>query len=182
MTAIAGWIETNGDVWLGADSASSGGQAIEIWRTSKVFVRGGIGIAYTWSWRFGQLLHHRLEVPRIPRASDVERWACVEFIDAVRKCLKDGGWLEKEKEREAGGACLLAVRGRLFVMQSDFSMGEVRGRYTAHGCGRDLVYGALHATAHLKWKPKARLLAGLKAAAHFSTGVAGPFRVMKVPK
>ena len=121
-------------------------------------------------------------MPRIPRASDLERWACVEFIDAVRKCLTDGAWLKKESERVEGGACLVAVRGRLFVMQSDFSMGEVRGRYTAHGCGRDLVYGALHATEHLKWKPKARLIAGLKAAAQFSAGVAPPFRILKVSK
>lgn len=180
MTAIAGWIQGR-DVWLGADSAATGGLSQEIWRTPKVFVREGIGVAYTWSWRFGQLLHHRLQVPKRPgRARDVDRWVTVDLVDAIRKCLADGGWLKKEHERVEGGAALLAIRGRLFVLQSDFSVGEIRGRFAAHGCGRDLLYGALHATTSLRWTPERRLRVALAAAAHFSAGVASPFRILRI--
>ena len=183
MTAVAGWVADNGDVWLGADSASSGGTAQEIWRTPKVFVLGPVGFAYAGSWRFGQLVQHRLAVPPLPkRARDLDRWMAIDLVDAIRTCLIDGGWLKRENERSEGGVCLVAARGRLFIMQQDFSVGEVRARFAAHGNGRDVVYGALHATAKLKWSPQRRLRVALTAAAAFSSVVAPPFLMVRVPR
>lgn len=67
----------------------------------------------------------------------------------------------------------MGVKGRLFKVESDFQVGEERENYSATGYGESLALGAMYATPNLN--PKKRIKTALKAAAKFSTGVAGPY-------
>lgn len=181
MTAIAG-LKHRGDVWLGADSAGSAGHYLSVHQEPKVYRRGEIGIAFTSSFRFGQLLQHTLVVPPILK-SDLHAWMVVDFVGAVRTCLRAGGWLKKKEEQESAGTCLVAVRGRLFQMQDDLQISERAGDFDVSGCGHDLLLGAL-ASQPKSMAPRTRVRSALGIAARYSAWVAPPFRILciKGPK
>ncbi len=102
------------------------------------------------------------------------------FIDAVRACLKHGGWARKDSEREEGGTFLVGVRGQLFAVYDDYQVGKAADGFAAVGSGSQIALGALYATAGTGMKPKKRVEVALHAAERFSAGVRGPFVCMAI--
>lgn len=175
MTCIVG-IAVDGNVYLGADSAGVGHRGdLHLRRDAKVFRRGPFLIGFTTSFRMGQLLRFKLDVPAQCDAVDTFEFMATSFIDAVRACLSAGGFAEKEKERESGGTFLVGYRGRLFYVDNDYHVGEdIRG-VAACGSGDLIALGVLYATRSKS--PKARLELALEAASAFNVNVQAPFIV-----
>ena len=179
MTCIVGVVD--GDrVWVGGDSMSSNSAGEQSRRTEpKVFRRAEYLIGFTTSWRMGQLLHYRLEVPARPETVDLPEWLATGFVDAVRDCLMDGGFgIKREDNVELGGEFLVAVAGRLFHVEDDYQVTESLEGYDACGCGVEVALGALAATKGLSGmggRKRARL--ALEAAELHMGGVGGPFLI-----
>ena len=177
MTCIVA-LRHKSTVYMGCDSAGVGGWYSRMKRVDpKIYRVGKMLIGFTTSFRMGQLLGYALELPRHHPDIPIEKYMATEFIGAVRKCLKDGGFAEKEKEVEKGGVFLCAYRGRIFEIESDYQVGEREEPYNAVGCGQDLALGALFASDTMAGRPRARVELALKAAASFSAGVYAPFRI-----
>jgi ATP-dependent protease HslVU (ClpYQ) peptidase subunit len=181
VTCIAGVVD-HGGVWIGADSASADDQwALSIVRNVKVFKReaadGTWLFGFTWSWRMGQLLEHALKLPGIG-SLDLYAYMVTEFVDAVRDCLKTGGFATKDKEAESGGQFMVGHAGRLFLIHSDYQVAEPADPFTAIGCGANVALGALHALGHVE--PTPRIMAALTAAERFNAGVRSPFLVKAI--
>lgn len=173
MTAIAGLVH-DGRVYLGADSAGVGDHySLHVRADAKVFANGPYVMGFTSSFRMGQLLRWALKVPEPD--PDLDRFMATTFIDAVRDCLREGGWLSKESERERGGDFLVGIAGRLFAVQGDFQVAETADGYAAVGSGYHLSLGALYATRTSRMQPEHRLRVALEAAERFNAGVRGPF-------
>jgi len=177
MTCIVG-IETKDGVIMGGDSGSSNGYDYTATRLKKVFRRGLFLIGYTSSFRMGQILQYRLEVKKKPKDQDDLEYLATIFIDAVRKCLKDGGYKKTENEVEEGGTFLVGYNGKLYYVGSDFQVNSTRNGFDSVGCGKDFAKGALFASVGLP--PKKRVKQALKAAGHFSTGVCGPYHIIEM--
>lgn len=173
MTAIVGLVEGE-SVYIGGDSAGSYGYSLTVRADRKVFRNGQYIFGFTDSYRMGQLIRYGFTPPKPPK-KDLDRFMSTTFIDALRECLKTGGWAKKDNDREEGGTFLVGVAGRLFTIYSDYQVAQAADGYAAVGCGDDLALGALYATADLKLGPKRRVKTALKAAERFSTGVRGPF-------
>lgn len=182
MTAIVGLVH-DGTVHLGGDSAGVGGYSLTVRADVKVFTTGPYVMGFTTSFRMGQLLRYSLDAPPPPQdAASLDRFMATTFIDAVRECLKAGGWAKKSDEREEGGNFLVGVQGRLFEIQSDYQIALAADEYAAVGCGYELALGALFATARSRMAPEKRLRVALDAAERFSAGVRGPFAyVSEIP-
>jgi len=172
MTAIVGLVD-NGAVYIGGDSAGITGLSLMVRADTKVFHNGPYLFGFTTSFRMGQLIHHALKPPEPKRA--IEKFMSTVFIDAIRSCLKEGGWARKENEREEGGTFIVGVRGRLFVVYEDYQVAQAADGYAAVGCGYDIALGALFATAGTGMKPRRRVKLALGAAERFSAGVRAPF-------
>jgi ATP-dependent protease HslVU (ClpYQ) peptidase subunit len=121
----------------------------------------------------GQLIHHALTPPK-PKGP-LDRFMSTTFIDAIRTCLKDGGWARRENDREEGGTFLVGVRGDIFVVYEDYQVGQAADGFAAVGCGDQVALGALYATAGSELTPRKRVMLALAAAERFSTGVRRPF-------
>lgn len=173
MTCIVG-VADGKRVWIGGDSAATSGWDLTIRTDPKVFENGPMVFGFTSSFRMGQLLHHRLVVPKQGDEND-HRWLCTTFIDSVRQCLKDGGFARTESGEDKGGDFLVGYRGHLYRVASDYQVAESADQYDAVGCGGDFALGAMRAT---KGPPNRRITEALSAAEHFSAGVAGPFRIV----
>jgi ATP-dependent protease HslVU (ClpYQ) peptidase subunit len=181
LTCIVGLVQ-DGVVYIGGDSAGVAGMDIKVRLDPKVFiVDKRFIIGYTDSFRMGQLLRFSLKPPRQkPRVDDYE-YMCTGFINAVRRCFTNGGYIKKQEERERGGSFLVGYRGRLYEIASDFQVGINADSYSAIGCGEDYAHGSLFATEHSGLSPEERIRLALEAASHFSAGVHPPFVIIRLP-
>jgi hypothetical protein len=177
MTCIAGVID--GDkVYIGGDSAGVGGYYLTIRSDSKVFKKGEMIFGFTSSFRMGQLLRYKLQIPYHKPDVPLDVYMHTEFIDAVRTCLKEGGYASNKDGEETGGTFLVGYRGRLFQIEDDFQIGENVVPYDAVGCGMELALGSLYSTNGSDRSPEDRVRLALMAAEQFSAGVRGPFTII----
>lgn len=180
MTAIAGFCD-QGHVWIGGDSAGVGGWDLTVRADQKVFRNGEFLFGFTSSFRMGQLLRYAFTPPAQKEAQDVAAFMVTDFINAVRECLKAGGYARKTNEEESAGQFLVGYRGRLFFVEGDYQVGESADGYDACGCGAQAAKGALWATREYSWvDPTERLRVSLEAAEHHSAGVRGPFHMESI--
>ncbi|GIG89802.1 Ntn hydrolase family protein [Plantactinospora endophytica] len=176
MTAIVGLVH-DGVVYIGGDSAGVSGYSMTVRADAKVFRIGPYVFGFTTSFRMGQLIRYALVAPT--PAGNLDRFMATTFVNAVRECLKEGGWAKRDNDREEGGTFLVGVRGRLFTVEDDYQVGASADGYAAVGCGSEIALGALFATARTSMPPKQRVTIALEAAERFSAGVRGPFLVKK---
>jgi len=178
MTCIVG-LRHGGKAYIAGDSAGISGWDLTIRADPKVFVVGDYAIGFTTSFRLGQLLRYRLKLPKPPRSGrDLSGFMVGEFVEAARECLKAGGMATKEREGEQGGTFLVGVRGRLFIVESDYQVVEPSEAFAAIGSGAAYALGSL---ATSSGGANARLQRALGVAERFSIGVRGPFRVVISP-
>ena len=189
MTAIVGLVQ-DGEVWMGADSAGVyPSYEMTITKHPKVFRVGGMLIGFTSSWRMGQILQYGLpgfqaldSVIHEPYAqADAFVTVCTTFIEWCRDVFKAAGYATKEKYAEIGGQFLVGYRGRLFKVESDYSVGEAAIGFDAIGCGALPALGSLY-TSRLSGGPEYRIEKALMAAEKFSAGVRSPFTILKLEK
>jgi len=178
MTCIVGLVDS-GKVYMGGDSAGVAGLDICTRKDPKVFINGSFLVGYTSSFRMGQLLRFKLSPPKHYPDVDIYQFMVVDFVEAVRGCLKEGGYTRVNNNQETGGSFLVGYKGRLFDVAADFQVGEVEKGYTACGCGQSFALGSLYQTEGQK-NPKKRVLAALSAAQEFSAGVREPFHVLEI--
>ena len=176
MTCIAG-IAEGGTVWLAGDSAGCSGWDLSVRGDPKVFANGPYVVGFTSSFRMGQLLRYSFSPPS--PEPDLHRFMCTAFVDALRQCLKDGGWASKDKEQEEGGTFLVGVAGSLFRICDNYQVGVPADGFDAVGCGGQIACGAMFATAGKK--PRVRLETAMQAAERLSAGVRGPFAYVSMP-
>ena len=178
MTCIVG-IAAAGKVTMGGDSAGVGDYDLTLRADRKVFANDGYLVGFTSSFRMGQLLQYALKPPHPEAGADLMRFMATEFVDAVRDCLKAGGYASRNNEAEAGGHFLVGYRGRLFRVEGDYQVGESVYGFDAVGCGQNAALGSLHATPKLE--PRRRVALALEIAEKCSAGVRAPFHVLGLP-
>ena len=176
MTAIVGLVQ-DGSVYIGGDSAGVYGMSLTVRADAKVFRKKKYLFGFTTSFRMGQLIRYAMELPK-PRG-DLDAFMATTFIDALRACLKDGGWALKENDREEGGTFLVGVRGQLYAVYDDYQVARAADGFAAVGCGDQIALGALFATADTGLSPRRRVISALAAAERFSAGVRGPFLCLR---
>ncbi|WP_104825716.1 hypothetical protein [Rhizobium sp. NXC24] len=173
MTCIVGLI-SGGSVHIGGDSAGvAAGYSLTLRADRKVFRNQDFLFGFTSSFRMGQLLAHSLKPPRRDPETDVYAFMVTDFVDALRQCLKDGGYARRQNEVERGGTFLVGYAGRLFRIDDDYQVVEPVDGFDACGCGQQIALGALFASSSSP--PRERLEMALNAAERFSAGVRGPF-------
>jgi hypothetical protein len=181
MTAIVG-ITKDDKVWMGGDSAGVAGLSITVRKDPKVFKNGELIFGFTSSFRMGQLLQYSFTPPEHPKNIGIDRYMNTIFINAIRKCFKNGGYATVSETNESGGTFLVGYRGRLFNIADDFQVGIPARNYDAVGCGYDLCLGSLYTTEKLDMEPRERIRVALSAAEMFNGGVRRPFNILSKEK
>lgn len=181
MTCIAGLIH-KGKVYIGGDSAGVGGYDLMIRNDKKVFNNGDFIMGFTSSFRMGQLLQFKLQPPstydKDGKQIEAYKYMVTNFIDEVRRCLKDGGYAQKTNEEESGGTFLVGHKDRLFTIESDYQVGESIDGIMAVGCADTIALGSLYTTKNLNMEPEERIRLALETAERYSAGVRGPFTIL----
>lgn len=179
MTVIVG-LTAAGKCFLGGDSAGCDGWDLMVRRDPKVFRKGDFLIGGSGSYRVNQLVQYQFTPPEHPAGMDAFEFMCAAFVEALRESVKNGGsTLIKEGQEKSGGWLLVAYRGRLFRIDSDYQVGENVAPFDAIGCGGNFALGALDATPG--GDPEERMTLALEAAERWCTGVRRPFTVLTLP-
>lgn len=178
MTCIIG-LEEEGRIYIGGDSASVKGWEVRKLAYPKVFVNGPFIIGYTTSFRMGQLLQYKLKLdePKNRNAGDDGyKFIATKFIDAVRKCLREGGFTKVENNTEEGGSFLVGYRKNIYEIASDFQVNRLSDGLYAIGSGASYALGAMKAQGNLD--PSHRITKSLEISAYFTGSVLPPFTVL----
>ncbi len=184
MTCIAGLVDPESNcVYIGGDSASTNDSGLQtILAGRKVFFIGKgenrMLLGCTTSCRMMQLLQYELQLPTYEQGMEVEEYLVTKFVNAVRECLKTGGFAQKEDEKETGGNFLIGYRGRLFEVQDDYQVSEPINGYEAVGSGAKFALGSVYATPHLL--PEQRIRLALEASAYHNAYVRPPFLIKRL--
>lgn len=178
MTCIVGFVhkETK-KVIIGADSAGVAGSHITMRKDTKIFKNGEFIIGCTSSFRMIQLLQFSFKP--VVHEKEIFEYMCTDFIEGVRNCFKEGGFIQKGKRGDdLGGQFLVGFKDRLFKVDEDFQVGESLNGMDAVGCGCEFALGALHILSDMYLLPEEKVLRALKTAELFSTGVSYPFNIL----
>lgn len=184
MTCIVA-IAQNGTVYMGSDHAASDDKSgwILSRKEPKCFKVGQYGVAFTDSFRMGQILQYSWSPPKYTPTktnSGLDKFMRTKFIDSVKVAFKDNGYGDiGGSDEDTGGVFIVGVCGRIFTIDEDFHVGENIVNYMAEGSGGMFALGALHATKNQK-NPKVRLKLALEAASEFSMSVAPPFTYIQI--
>jgi hypothetical protein len=171
---------------MGSDHAASDDKSgwILSRKEPKCFKVGQYGIAFTDSFRMGQILQYSWIPPKYTPTktnSGLDKFMRTKFIDSVKQAFKDGGYgsIGSSSDEDTGGIFIVGVEGRIFTIDEDFHVGENVVNYMAEGSGGQIALGALYATKNQK-NPKLRLKAALEAATEFNMSVAAPYTYIQV--
>lgn len=184
MTCIVA-IAQNGTVYMGADHAASDEKSgwILARKDPKVFKVGQYGIAFTDSFRMGQILQYSWTPPKYTATktnSGLDKFMRTKFVESVKDAFRAQGYgVQVSGQEDEGGVFLIGVEGKIFTMDEDFHIAENIVNYMAEGSGAMFALGALHATKNQK-NPKMRIKLALEAASEFSMSVRPPFTYIQV--
>lgn len=184
MTCIVG-IKNGNSVYVGGDTLGVDSMlGVELRLDTKVFKNGPYVIGFTTSFRMGQVLRYKLELP-VPDEDewDIDRFMATKFIDAIRETAEEAGYLRRDaRGQEELGSFIVGYKDRLYFIDDDMQIGVPAAGYTSVGCGHDLAKGALYALqnsiTHVNDTPEYKIETALKAAETFSGGVRGPWTIM----
>ena len=171
---------------MGSDHAASDEKTgwILARKEPKCFKVGQYGVAFTDSFRMGQILQYSWAPPKYTPTktnSGLDKFMRTKFIDSVKQAFKEGGYgaIGQNSDEDTGGIFIIGVEGRIFTIDEDFHVGENVFNYMAEGSGAFFALGSLHTTKKQK-NPKMRIKAALEAAAEFSMSVSPPFTYIQV--
>lgn len=182
MSCIAGLIAGK-RTYLAGDSRAMSAldhESLAI-KDEKVFMVKGMLVGVVGSMRAMQVL--RYKVPEIleplGKTAQCPEYFATTFADAIRTAFMSAGSMAKNDDNTDGIflECLIGVRGRLFVMQSDYAVFEPAIDFWAIGSGSGEARGVLWVTQDSDAKPEERLVWALEAASQFNAGVGAPFVV-----
>ncbi len=177
MTCIVGIVE-NGTVYIGGDSYASTGSFVRALKNPKIFQTGPFVIGCTGSIRMSQLLEYSLEIEDQEQDMPDEEYMVRVFIEAVRSCLKEYGYLEVDNNREVIGTFLVGYRGGLYRAASDLQIIQLLDGMAACGCGQRFALAAMYALQGLGYGAEERITRALEVSAYFDGNVAPPFAVL----
>ena len=179
MTCIAA-VSEKGKVYIGADSAGVAGMDVTIRADEKIFKNGECLFGFTSSFRMGQLLRYKFEIPDKPRRISNKVFINTFFIDGIRKCLKDGGYSEITNNKEKGGCFIVGYKGNIYQIASDFQVVQSVELFDTCGSGEDYAKAVLYITKNRKMTPRDRIYKALQTAEYFNAGIRKPFRFLSV--
>ena len=181
MTCIVGF-ESNGNVYIGGDSAATDGNlGIRVRADGKVFSKDNMIFGIAGSVRLAQLLRYSFVPPNQSVGQDDFGYLCSSWIGGLLKCLQDNGCSKiVDNEAVMPGEFLLGFGGNLYHIYSDFQVADNSLPYDACGCASDYALGVMAAVSEDDKTPEEKITKALEVAEEFSAGVMGPFVIKKL--
>lgn len=165
---------------MGADSMSIQGQyAARLGSREKIFRLGEFLVGSCGTVHVGQIIEHLFVPPAIEDRS-LMGYMVTKFAPALHAQVSShGGEIKNQSTQkdEIDGKCLVAIRGRLFIIDEGYGVWEPRNHYAAIGQADQEALAAMFTAKKLLPDLPARdvVQCGLEAAAEFDLAIRPPF-------
>lgn len=179
MTCIVGFQNTDASVvYIGGDSAVTWNDTIDTLGDPKVFWNGDLLMGVSGQARAIQLLRYVFKPPAHEEGDDMT-YMVAQVAEAMRSVLKDAGMMKLEDNvEEHGNNIMVAYRGRLYEISSNFHVHVPASGWATIGCGSDIARGAMDVLADHS-DMRACVQRSLEAAARHNAYVREPFVIEK---
>ncbi len=182
MTCIVGSIDGH-TVILGSDSAAIGdpdGSEIYTMPEPKVFACGPYVVGVCGSYRVGQVLRYRADLPEPPTSEDFGAFLVRDLAPAIGDLLETEGVVGSHRTFLGNKvALLIGYQDQLWCIGSDLTV-MPEGEFGAIGSGRLRAYAALHALKSAGIEPaQRRIELALEAAAKYTASVRPPWHFVR---
>lgn len=180
MTCIVG-IQKGKKVWLGGDSAATGGDGSQMLiADKKVFVNDGIAFGICGSPKIIDPLKYT-KFTRRERGQDDREYVSTVLVPEIKAAFMEAGCVVQHPQHGElfEGAILMGVEGKLYRMECNFQLITDAYGFDSVGSGSDIAIGSLHATKNDR-DPRKRIIKALEASAIANAGVRPPFAVVSV--
>jgi ATP-dependent protease HslVU (ClpYQ) peptidase subunit len=183
MTCIAGAIDKDSTVWIGADSVSLQNQdCVRRDSRSKVFTVGSFLVGCTGTHRVCQIVEYLFQPPRL-ETNDYSAYMVRQFVTGLRAAMKEHGGEYKDSNGTdvMDGRCLVGFAGQLFEIDIGYGVFNPRDGYHAIGCAAQEAMSAMFTSRSLSEGVSAEEMVrcGLEAAAEFDSNIRPPFVILK---
>ncbi len=192
MTCILAWTDGQ-SVLLAGDSGGTKAAIKFRIKHSKVFLRTGEdktiwGFGFTGSFTVAQILQYTLALPSISPKEDIRGIIVRDFIPEFQKLCDEANTIDDKGPdgKENAAEIIIAVRGKIFIVDVDFSVLEHDRPYCGLGNGSPYALGAFH--QQLKKNPpqtpedcQVLLWNAIATSTEFITGIEEPFHIISVP-
>lgn len=181
MTCVVAVVDRqDGTVYMGSDSAAVDDNLVVAHTPSKVFKVDEFGIGFCHSFRLGQIVQYHFEPPELPVGridkSYLMSYMVTKFIPELRRTLELNDYPSHDDEKDSW-ALLVGVRGMIFIVESDFHVGNYNDNFAAIGAGSEYALGAMLNSALDGFSTAKE---GLLAAKYFCPYVIPPFDFIEV--
>lgn len=175
MTTIAALID--GDtIYMASDSRTTRGWSQYMDANQKIIRRGEMLIGHSGAVRGAQIVEHTFQIPEHLEGVPTERYMVASFIPALREAFKDQAYSQVDDNRESQDSqFLIAYRGALYTIESDFTALKERRNFYAIGSGSAYALGALQTT--IGEPARARIERAVQTAISFDSGTGGAVQV-----
>jgi ATP-dependent protease HslVU (ClpYQ) peptidase subunit len=177
--SVAVGVESEGGVWLAADSAISEDGAIDLACSGKLIKRAGYGVATVGYARAADVLQHYLDLPGPVSDEHVMSWAVTSLVPALQTLAEDHEPWKGRDDDDDGWSLIVAACGVVLTVGADYAVHRSQRGYQAIGTGAAFALGSLHATHPLD--ARNRCVSAVKAAATWCTTVREPVDLQWVP-
>jgi ATP-dependent protease HslVU (ClpYQ) peptidase subunit len=176
MTCIVGLVH-DGKVFMGGDSAATINNTVQVSCDPKVFLKGEFLFGYSGDHRFGSILRFAFTPPAIAEDEELDCYMAVEFVNELRKALRQCGYLTINNSVESSESrMLVGLRGHLFYVDPIFATHRARDGFNAIGCAEEAALAVMHATKEMPAAERVEL--ALVIASRLVEGVRPPFTIL----
>lgn len=136
MTCCIGY-KTNKNIYFIGDTQGSYDENKEIRLDPKIFKMNNMLFAVCGSFRMRDVLMYELNIPKLGLNEDIDRYVRTTVINGIRNLFIEKGICIKTEESDlvSPGDILIAIRNKIYKIESDFQVGEINKPYVAIGCG-----------------------------------------------
>ncbi len=150
MTCIAAIVDSNKKIWMGGDSCFTMGDTKTLNAQPKVFLKespDGTRWAFGCSGyaRYGQIVRYHVDLPGENLGStDPYEYLVKHWIPILRSRARDeGGIVMRDSAEEGRGHILIGVNGKLYFVDSGFSITVIDEPFLCIGSGSTFAEGVL---------------------------------------
>lgn len=182
MTCVVA-LEHSGVVYLGSDSFLGDAFIRDQISRPKFFQKGDrFVVAFAGGLRGAQIVEHGLKFRKMKKNEDEEAFLVTEVSKKIQAAFsKAGANIKDEGSVDTHDAdFLIALNGKIFIIQDDYSVIRSRHGFASIGAGQDFALGALASLEKYVTDPRMKIELALKAAADLSPQVCGPFHIVEV--
>jgi len=180
MTCVAGYVDTNGDIYMGGDSIGVNGGEYTLIKDSKVFIKRNMIFSFSTSFRMGNILKYDFEIPNHPPNLSTMEYLISIFLVKLLVKYEERRYLTISDNVAFSEVFLLGYDNRLFKIEPDLCIIEDEKKYDAAGCGQSFAKATFFNLKDYNTTPEEKVYQALYVASQFSL-VRQPFTILKLP-